>query len=246
MNQSRYTVSMEADREAIRQLILDAQAREGGITVRALAKLIGMSHGNLVKIRNKKTVPNPASCRKMAPILGVKPKYLQRIAGHSEEADDAPLPARPLSSLASDVARGIKGLEKQIAQMQARLAALESAPAPTPIRPRPHLGVAGAARPSRGTDTSHLEDGHIIEFSIDVEGDCLTPQIHPGDTLIMRREKQPKSGDIAWLRVNGEMQLKRVVSRNGAWVLETNEGQVVIPAEVIECEGVMLRRTLPE
>lgn len=99
--------------------------------------------------------------------------------------------------------------------------------------------MAGA-QPRSGGQLEGFETRAAQWFFVHVEGDCLVPDIQPGAVLLFDRQGQPEPGRIVCVIVNGESHVKKVVQRNGVWVLESRQGRLEVPVEDITVVGVMI------
>ena len=98
---------------------------------------------------------------------------------------------------------------------------------------------AGAADPTGGVPLPDDEPSGD-EFMLRVEGDCLAPDILPGDWLLMSAKRDAKVGDVVSVVVGSERHIKRVAKRNGQLILESSRGRLVLPADGARLEGVMV------
>jgi SOS-response transcriptional repressor LexA len=104
--------------------------------------------------------------------------------------------------------------------------------------PVPHLGD-WAADTRRGNEFMEALD--LSRFSARIVGDCMGPQYPAGMVLIFDRERPAVVGSIVAAVVAGERHIKRVVSRNGAWVLADAHGnQIIADRSEITIWGVMV------
>lgn len=66
-------------------------------------------------------------------------------------------------------------------------------------------------------DVSHPED----YFFLRVTGDSMSPQIHPGELALVRKQQDVESGDVAVVLIEGdEATLKRVIKKRNSLVLQ--------------------------
>jgi len=100
-------------------------------------------------------------------------------------------------------------------------------------------GEAAAASTADGERLSEDEPDED-EFILVVTGDCLTKRIQPGDHLRMSKLRRAMPGDIVSVIIDNERYLKRLVSRNGLWVLESNYGELRLPPGAFALEAVMI------
>lgn len=68
-------------------------------------------------------------------------------------------------------------------------------------------------------DQGLLDSGDY--FGLSVEFDCMEPRIRPGDVLIVRRQKEIRSGDVAVVQIgSGDAAVRKVLfGKDGAMVL---------------------------
>lgn len=109
-----------------------------------------------------------------------------------------------------------------------------TAPAGDPV---PHLGD-WAADTRRGSEFMEALD--LSRFSARLVGDCLAPKYPAGTVLIFDRERPAVVGSIVAAVIAGERHVKRVVSRNGEWVLADEHGQIIVQRDDITIWGVMV------
>jgi SOS-response transcriptional repressor LexA len=101
----------------------------------------------------------------------------------------------------------------------------------------PHLGDwAGDTR--RGNEFMDALD--LSRFSARIVGDCMGPQYPAGMVLIFDRERQAVVGSIVAVMIAGERYVKRVLERNGTWVLGDAHGQIIAQYDEIDIWGVMV------
>jgi transcriptional regulator with XRE-family HTH domain len=115
---------------------------------------------------------------------------------------------------------------------------------PVPIVPRDAWRVefagTGDANPFIGFPLQDDEQEGAV-FVLCVNGDCLTPDIEPGDWLLASANQSPQVGDVISVIYGGERYIKRVRERNGVWVLESRHGILRVPADEVHVEGVVKR-----
>jgi len=76
---------------------------------------------------------------------------------------------------------------------------------------------------------------------IKVTGDCLVPDVNPGDVLICRKGIQAIDGDIVICLLDGHIAIKRYKERNGNKWLECNSGRIP-DGNTCEIKAVALER----
>lgn len=119
----------------------------------------------------------------------------------------------------------------------------EADDAATPLRRhdarRIRLVGAGSANPESGVPLLDEEpDG--ARFTLEVDGDCLAPEVGVGDLLLMHANKEIRVGDIVSVIVEGSRHIKRVAKKNGQMILESTHGRLVLPTDGAVIEGVMV------
>ncbi len=92
-------------------------------------------------------------------------------------------------------------------------------------------GVSG--QPGDGPDEA--------QFMVFVGGNCLAPELNPGDVLLMvgPELRRPRPTDVVSFFLDGERQIKRVEERDGQLVLASNDGEIQ-PLTAVVIEGVMV------
>lgn len=88
---------------------------------------------------------------------------------------------------------------------------------------RPHLGEAGHGFFGITEDYEEANlslDEHLVKnkestYFLRARGDSMSPQIHPGDIIIVDRSIKPVHGVIVILTFNGERLCKRYFKQNG-------------------------------
>jgi phage repressor protein C with HTH and peptisase S24 domain len=106
------------------------------------------------------------------------------------------------------------------------------------------LSFKGRAAAAGTTNGEPLPEGEPDqdEFILVVTGDCLTPRIQPGDYLHMDKHRYARPGSYVSVIIAGERYIKRLVSRNGLWVLESNYGELTLPPDAFALEATMVKR----
>jgi transcriptional regulator with XRE-family HTH domain len=102
----------------------------------------------------------------------------------------------------------------------------------------PYRGTAGAD-PDDGDELADVDTMRSI-FTLRVTGDCLVPDIEPGDRVEVSRIQPVRVGDTVSVIYGGRRMLKRVTDRNGIWTLESRHGVLRLPLEEFELEGVVI------
>lgn len=197
--------------------------REEEMTRTRLGKLIGVDPSTVSNWTLGKDVPRPDKVRLIAREFRADPIWLLGLAGYLPEMPEPVTPHRPVADLLHDVQ-----------------AAFDAAVRAQPI---PHLGTAGASV-SGGVNADDGEAGR--RFSLTIDGDCLTPDIPAGALVIFDREKAARPGAIVAAIINGERQVKRLVTRNGELTLADNYGQFVTDESDVSIMGVFERCYLPQ
>ena len=194
-----------------------------------LVRLTGRTSASVSRWVNGEDLPGIKSCGLIARALGRPLHEVLRAAGHElpEDADEAPatdpVPLERLSRLADE-------LRSEVWRLRRR----QRPDANTPV---PFLGD-GAANTWRGHDLPDWLD--LSRFSLRASGDCLQPDIQPGQVLIFDRERRATVGSIVAAQVNGEQMIKRVVEMNGRWVLGDARGNIVAERDNIDILGVFV------
>ncbi len=76
-------------------------------------------------------------------------------------------------------------------------------------------------------------------IALRVRGDCLSPAIVDGDTVIVDTEMMPETGNPVVATIDGHLHVKRLkVLRSGKWFLTSNEGEM--PVEPFQIDGVVV------
>lgn len=207
-----YHPRMDADRDAIRELIMEAQ-RHHGKTVRELAALAGVSHAAVSKARNRQAVPEPATLRKLAPWLGVSEDRLLELAGHRSP------PRQP---------RRLRSRDSILDELMA-----------TDAVEVPFYEVTASASPRRSIfEGAPIDYGYLPDRGryrrgriqgITVRDNCLAPRILDGDRVYIDTQADYEPGDTVLAVANGELHLKRLRPLGDGWELAPDDGDPAIP-----------------
>jgi len=71
-------------------------------------------------------------------------------------------------------------------------------------------------------------------FGLEVVGECLLPEINPGDTLIVDRNLSPRDGDLVVAVVEGSCMVKRFRDSGGRSWLESNDEKFSLESATIQ------------
>lgn len=208
---------MLADRDAIRRLILEAKDRRN-YSVREVARAAQLSPAVVDKAINRRAVPSPESCRKLAPVLGVPVDTLLELAGHKTATSNRP-PSRD--------------------ELLERFLAVDAIEVP-------FYDVTASASPGRSflndapVDYGYLpargryRKGRIKGLTI--RGDCLAPRVNDGDRVFIDTQADYVGGDLVLAAVEEALHLKRLRPLGEGWELTPDNGEPPIPV----AEGVVL------
>lgn len=85
-----------------------------------------------------------------------------------------------------------------------------------------------------------VPEGHRRNtIALRVRGDCLSPAVVDGDTVIVDTEMAPESGNPVVATIDGHLHVKRLkVLRSGRWMLTSNEGELEV--EPFQIDGVVV------
>jgi transcriptional regulator with XRE-family HTH domain len=184
------------------------------------SRRLGVSQSMISRWVKGEAVPSPANCTRLAHLFGEPESVVMALAGYATRGEQA-RPERSIGDLAEELAARVRALERQRPEIV------------------PHYGSA-AASPRHGIDADSRELGR--RFDLDIDGDCLMPDVRPGATVRFDRHRTAVVGSIVAAIVNGEWHVKRVIERNGLWTLADNHDQVIAPVEDVEILGVMDKR----
>jgi phage repressor protein C with HTH and peptisase S24 domain len=202
---------MDADRGAIRQLIFDALGRHT-FKLADLARVSGLKAPTLSKIANERVTPNPETCRKLAPWLGVSADHLLELAGHKESSS-----------------------ERQ--RLQTRDELLDRLMAVDATEVGFHDFDASGS-PGRSIWNDPVEYAYLPERrryargrirGITVRGDCMAPAIRDGDMVFIDTQAEWEDGDVVLAVVDDALHLKRLRSSDVGWLLAPDNGEPPIP-----------------
>ncbi len=105
-------------------------------------------------------------------------------------------------------------------------------------RYRGHAGPHGTYLGEDLWDAESFADGE--HAAVVVEGDCMEPELHPGDVVLVARQITPESGDIVAFSLDDSLFFAYFRNRRESTRLENNDGDRSI-ADVV-MEGVVLER----
>jgi SOS-response transcriptional repressor LexA len=205
-----------ADRAATRGAFatwLKDRLAEQNVTRAQLAREIGADPSAVSNWTNAKDLPAPHQLRPMAHALDVDPLWLLGLAGYVDAVPGPPArPQRSVPDLLREVQRAFDAATSW-----------------------PVLGTA-AASTRDGVDAETGEPAR--RFALMIQGDCLMPEIAPGELVTFDRERAARVGDIVAAVVNGERHVKRLMQRNGGLTLGDNYGNVIVPVDDAQIIGV--------
>lgn len=162
-------------------------------------------------------------------LLGVGGAY--NVGSETDPSISSPEPA-PETDALQQIAQKIDRLERLIVH--------EAAQAFRHDVSEPQEHMVAAAQPAMGTEIGGFDTWPRRQFTVTVEGDCLEPEIMPGDLLVCDRDRPPAPGDVVVVEVNGERHMKRVVRRNGQLHLTSKRGPLALPSDGASVLGVMI------
>lgn len=191
----------------------------GNMTQADLSRRIDVTQSMVSRWLRDEAMPEPENCRALARVFGTTEAAVLFYAGHLQTQPDVP----PVTDPLDDITRAVERLRTLPIHDARRLA----------------FGGIGSAAPGHGSDLDEPDPDIIVLL---VEGDCLAPDVVPGDVLLMSRSRRPVPGDVVSVHVNGERHIKRVVKRNGTMLLTSKRGDLILPTEGAEIEGVMYDR----
>jgi transcriptional regulator with XRE-family HTH domain len=199
-----------------RELTRDELARKAGISPAAITRYE----------KAQRAAPSLVHIGRIATVLGVTTDELTDALDNFEESG---IPFR--QRLAEMERRLNDGLAEQFRRVRENALFYR------------YVGDWGAD-PRRGIDApfDDEQDGFVVR----VVGDCLVPDIMPGSAVLFLGDRPVAVNDIVAAIVNGERHIKRVIERNGEWVLADNNGQIVAAADGIDVRGVMVYKWRPE
>ena len=215
------------DRKVPLAELLEDLKDKRGLSVRAMAEKIGISHPTMLDILKGKSVPSPATVRKIAAWSGLPEDYLLRLAGHL-----GPAGARN-SEL--EVAAEYRRTRQQMRVKSVPL--LGRIPASWPNYQEETLEgfVSVAEEVARGRDL----------FALRVHGwSMVDAGINEGDIVLVDADCPLTIGDVVVADVDGEQTVK--------WYGGHSRGQVklvpanhdmepfLVPASQFRCIGVVI------
>jgi len=175
---------------------------------------------NISRWINNERVPSPASCLRIASVLRVDEDVVLRAASHKPAQDQKPR-ARSFDDILRelDAERPVAvPIIEQIASAGRGEAAVGYVYLPPMGRRRPGL------------------------FAMRVRGQCMSPRIEDGDTIIVDREQIAEIGKIV-LAVTGDdwnlVLVKYLVERGGKRWLEPLQGHPILVDESVTIVGVV-------
>ncbi len=175
---------------------------------------------NISRWINNERVPSPASCLRIALVLRVDEDVVLRAAGHKAAPDQKP---RPRSF--DDILRELDA-ERPVAVPV--IEQIASAGRGEPAIGYVYLPPMGRRRPGL--------------FAMRVRGQCMSPRIEDGDTIIVDREQVAEVGKIV-LAVAGDnwdvVLVKRLVERDGRRWLQPLQGAAIPIDETVTIVGVV-------
>jgi transcriptional regulator with XRE-family HTH domain len=162
--------------------------RRRGLRQSQIASYAGVSHSTVINwLRG--TQPTPESLRKLAQGLHIEYSELMRAAGHGEAGPEQATAAQgPLSP--------------DIAVQQLVEIARAMVPERIPVQESwVHAGDVGP----EGQFVYRQPEWHSrLVLIFDVHGDCMAPEVEPGDRVVVDLEETPQDGDLVVVNVDGE------------------------------------------
>lgn len=184
------------------------------------ARLSHLSNTNISRWINNERVPSSQSCLRIAKVFDMNEDLVLSLAGHKEPLGK-PKPARSFDDILRelDAERPVAvPIIEQIASAGRGEAAVGYVYLPPMGRRRPGL------------------------FAMRVRGQCMSPRIEDGDTIIVDREQPAEVGKIV-LAVAGDdwnmVLVKYLVDRGGKRWLEPLQGSPILVDESVRIVGVV-------
>ncbi len=148
----------------------------------------------------------------------------------------------PLDDLAKEVGQPIHWLDDDAETVHDTATSTYSMPESLGLRRvARYMGHAGPTGVYLGEDLWEAEvfadGGHA---AVVVEGDCMEPELHSGDVVLVAQQVKPESGDIVAFSVDDSLYFAYYRQRRNTARLENNDGTRPISDVVIE--GVVLER----
>ena len=207
--------------------LLEDLISKRGISKRSAAEKIGISGPGLLYILSGRSIPDPATVRKIAAWSGLPEEYLLTLAGHLGPAE----PRDPELELAAEL--------RHLGRM-------------TRVKRIPLLGRIPASWPNYQEET--LEGYAIVAeevargrdlFALRVRGwSMVDAGINEEDTVIVDADCRLEIGDIAVVDVDGEQTVKRYGGHNRGQVKLVPANHDMQPfwvsAEQFRCIGVVI------
>ncbi len=148
----------------------------------------------------------------------------------------------PLSDLAEDVGQPIHWLDDDAETAHATATSTYTLPESLGLRRvaryRGHAGPGGVYLGEDLWEAEAFADGE--HAAVVVEGDCMEPELHSGDIVLVARQVKPESGDIVAFSVDDALYFAYFRQRRNSARLENNDGDRPISEVVLE--GVVLER----
>jgi SOS-response transcriptional repressor LexA len=180
-----------------------------GMSVDWLARQIGMPPGSFRNYTTGRRKVPVETILAVADNLGVRPEPLFRAAGYDPSVGRRALAILPGATVPVPVVGTV------------------------PADPTRKYMASGDTVPYQPY-SPNVRPEHLI--ALRVVGDCLAPDVQPGDTVIVDKSLEPTDGRLGVVMVDGEYSLKRVRRNADGWLLESNVGPMV-PLESVEWCG---------
>lgn len=206
--------------------IRDARIRKG-YTQKDLAKMIGVAHNSISGWENDKNRPDPDSIELLCGVLDVSPNYLLSVS--SEEIAPAEKNIlnqyRALDSHGRQVVDFLLDAEfKRVQQIIAvskgeaivegvgetiAVPLLRNALSAEKIPPGDIIGSVPVAA------TGQVSKGETDLFALKVTNESMAPRISTGDTVIVRKQDDVNSGEVAVVVLDGTTVVCKQVIKEG-------------------------------
>jgi SOS-response transcriptional repressor LexA len=180
-----------------------------GMSVDWLARQIGMAPGSFRNYTTGRRKVPFDTILAVADTLNVRPEPLIRAAGYDPSAGRRALALMPGATVPVPIVGTV------------------------PADPTRRFMASGDTVPYQPYSPSVRPENLI---ALRVVGDCLAPDVQPGDTVIVDKSLEPTDGRLGVVLVDGEYSLKRVRRNADGWLLESNVGPMV-PLESVEWCG---------
>ncbi len=209
--------------------LIFAELRRRNISLREFAELAGVDHSTLSTNINGKHRPSPATLRKVAPLVGRSEDELLTMVGHRSGNPPAPDPSTPDEILA-EIQRNVVALQRSLERpvrranipqpdgagfrglSEGQRNLLQRIGAEPVYDFAPELEQVGSAGHGKGIIEGFEHEEYLPRpngrgprrFLLRVEGECLTPDVEPGDRVEFEPDASYEPGDLVVAVVDGE------------------------------------------